>query len=737
MAKDYEFTLPIGTVITGDVMPDGNGQHYQYHIESVLGQGGFGITYKVWSIVKNGRISAKMQFAIKEHFVKGRCHRGSDGVTVEYSREAAEDVEDSLKDFIKEGRLLQSICQVKDPSDPRNAGYQHIVPVNEVIEVNNTAYFVMQFLDGGSLRDMVLESGSGMDESKALSLMVPVCQAVEYIHSHGILHMDIKPENIVMRRNLETTQEEPVLIDFGVSLHFDKKGSLTTTHTSFGRTEGFSPMEQYGEISSFQPKIDVYALGATMFYLLSGKTPPSAFNVTQDFLEKNLPESVSERTRKAVLHAMSRDSHERTSSAKAFISELENRFTLPVGYVLHGPNCDYLLTAIHDVQSCYIRYDAVVYTGSARRANDRNMTVTTQYYVYECYSKQSCERHDDGTVSGKGGGDVDYRLQDSFLSEACQVTGLESVGDCEKSDVRVEREIFKGHGTLYAVVDKRYKPASGLSKAMDGVTKSLGDATKSIGGIADSLKKHAKTIGMIVAGIVLVGGAILLGPAVIKMFQKTDADWTRDLNKAIEQKDFETLQEFADKDSARAILPLSSLYLQKGDTVNALKYADMAFTRDMGLDTLEARNIIQSIHEYSAAEQQKRIAEAAEQARKDSLARVAQAEAEAQNATEAQAAAEKQKQEEAQKKAEEAKKKQEEAAKQAEAKKKQEEQKKQDEANKKVSDQAYAAKMALQYVNGARTYENHKKAYEWAQKADATTRAQVVKKLQEMDFPIP
>ena len=505
--KKYEFTLPIGTVITGDVMPNSNGEHYQYHIESVLGQGGFGITYKVWSIVKNGRISTKVQFAIKEHFVKGRCHRGSDGVTVEYSREAAEDVEDSLKDFIKEGRLLQSICQVKDPSDPRNAGYQHIVPVNEVIEVNNTAYFVMQFLDGGSLRDMVLESGAGMDESKALSLMVPVCQAVNYIHSHGILHMDIKPENIVMRRNLETTQEEPVLIDFGVSLHFDKKGSLTTTHTSFGRTEGFSPMEQYGDISSFQPKIDVYALGATMFYLLSGKTPPSAFNVTQDFLEKNLPESVSERTRKAVLHAMSRDAHERTSSAKAFISELENRFTLPVGYVLHGPNCDYLLTAIHDVQSCYIRYDAVVYTGSARRANDRNMTVTTQYYVYECYSKQSCERHDDGTVSGKDGKDVDYRLQGSFLSEACQVTGLESVGDCEKSDVRIEREIFKGYGTLYAVVDKKYKPASGLSKAMGGVTKSLGDVTKSLGGIADSLKKHAKTIG-IVAGVIV---AVFLG----------------------------------------------------------------------------------------------------------------------------------------------------------------------------------------------------------------------------------
>ncbi len=493
----YEFTLPIGTVITGDVMPDSNGEHYQYHIEQVLGQGGFGITYKVWSIVRNGRISAKMQFAIKEHFVKGRCHRGSDGKRVEYSREAAEDVEDSLKDFIKEGLLLQSICQVKDPSAPRNAGYQHIVPVNEVIEVNNTAYFVMQYLDGGSLRDMIHDSGSPMGEEKALSLMAPVCQAVEYIHSHGILHMDIKPENIVMRRNLETTQEEPVLIDFGVSLHFDKKGSLTTTHTSFGRTEGYSPMEQYGDVSSFEPKIDVYALGATMFYLLSGKTPPSAFNVTTDYLEKTLPKTVSDRTRKAIQHAMSRDSQSRTSSAAGFLSELESRFTLPVGYVLCGPNCEYLLTSINEVTPFYIKYDAVIYTGSSRRASDHNMTVTTQYYVYECYSKQSCDRHGDGTVSGKGGMDMDISLQGAFLSEACQLTGLESVGDCELSDVRVERELFRGYGTLYAVVDKRYKPASGLSKAVGGVT-------ESIGGMADYLKEHAKTIGMIGAGLIVI-----------------------------------------------------------------------------------------------------------------------------------------------------------------------------------------------------------------------------------------
>ena len=210
--------------------------------------------------MRNGQIRTRTYFAIKEHFVKGRCHRASDGVTVEYSQEAAADVEDSLKDFIKEGQLLQSICQVKNPKDAKNKGYQNIVPVNEVIEVNNTAYFVMEYLDGGSLRDMIQKTGSGMSEEKALSLMVPICQAVGYIHSHGILHMDIKPENIVIRRDIFTLKEEPVLIDFGVSLHFDRRGSLTTKHTSFGRSEGFSPVEQYGEIQSFQPKIDVLQL---------------------------------------------------------------------------------------------------------------------------------------------------------------------------------------------------------------------------------------------------------------------------------------------------------------------------------------------------------------------------------------------------------------------------------------------------------------------------------------------
>ena len=707
MDKKYEFTLPVGTVITGDVMPNSNGEHYQYHVESVLGQGGFGITYKVWCIVKNGQIKTKTFFAIKEHFVKGRCHRANDKVTVEYSQEAAADVEDSLKDFIKEGRLLQSICQIKSPNDPKNKGYQNIVPVNEVIEANNTAYFVMEYLDGGSLRDMILNCGTGMGEEKALSLIVPVCQAVSYIHSHGILHMDIKPENIVMRRDLITMQEEPVLIDFGVSLHFDKKGSLTTKHTSFGRSEGFSPVEQYGEIKSFQSKIDVYALGATLFYLLVGKVPPNAFNVTEDYLEKNIPTTVSERTRKAILHAMKKDCHHRTPSADIFISELEDRYTLPVGYVLHGPNVNYLITGINQVQPFHIKYDGVIYTGASRNTEDSNATRTRQYIIYEYFVKGVCKRQEDESITTNG-----RPHYYEYLEKIKKWTGLEKIGDSVSSDVRVERELFDANGTSYAAIDRGYKPVSGLVKVS--------------GNVMSVIKKNAKKIGVVAACI--VGGylLVLLIPALIKAFQKTDADWARELTEAIQEKNMEDLQMFADKDSARAILPLAELLLGQGDTTNARLYAERAFTGEFDLDTIEAKRIITAIQDSvisdKLAQQEATKKDSLERVRKDSLARVTE-----QQANEL-SKAEKKKQEELQTKEEQKKK--------EEAQKKEQE-REHKEAAQKVADQAYAARMALQYVNGDRNAENHKKAYEWALKADEKTKEKVIKRLQELDFPIP
>ena len=718
MGKTFEFTLPIGSVLTGDVMPNGNGERYEYHIESVLGQGGFGITYKVWCIVKNGQIRTKTYFAIKEHFVKGRCHRAKDGLTVEYSQEAADDVKESLKDFVKEGRLLQSICKVKKPDDPKNKGSQNIVPVNEVIEANNTAYFVMEYLDGGSLRDKILQSNTGMSEEKALSLIVPICQAVSFIHRHDILHMDIKPSNIVMRRNLLTTQEEPVLIDFGVSLHFDKKGSLTTKHTSYGRSEGFSPIEQYGAIENFQPKIDVYALAATLFYLLGGKVPPSAFNITTDFIEKNIPAAVSERTRRAIIHAMTKDSQFRTPSADAFIAELESRYTLPVGYILHSSIANYLITGINQVNPYYIKYDAVIYTGSNHNNNDSHATKTHQYVVYEYYVKGVFKRGDDESVMTDG-----YPYDEQFLAKIKKRTGLEKVGENISSDIHLECELFETNGTVYGVVDRSYKPASCLTKLKDNVT--------------TVVKSKSKTIGKIVA---CTAGALFLvaiTPTIIKAFQKTDEDWSRELTEAIKKNNLESLQKFADKDSARAVLPLAELLLAKGDTTNARIYAEKAFSGKMDVDTAEANRIIIKINDYVEADRLAKL----EAARKDSLALVEEQQSNPLSQQEQQELAKKK---EEQKNIEEARlqaeQKKEEALKKEEEKKKKEAAQKETaekEAAQKMADQSYNSKKAMEYLNKGRDMENCKKAYEHALKADEKTKASVIKELRDRDFPFP
>lgn len=695
MEKVFEFTLPLGTVIVGAEIPNSNGEHYQYHVESVLGQGGFGITYKVWAIVKNGRIRAKMPFAIKEHFVKGRCHRAKDNVTVEYSREAAQDVEESLKDFIKEGRLLSSICQVNDTKSAKNRGYQNIVPVNEVIETNNTAYFVMQFLDGGSLRDMILNGKSVMTEEKALSLMLPICQAVSYIHRNGILHMDIKPENIVMRRNLETTHEEPVLIDFGVSLHFDKKGQLTTTHTSFGRTEGFSPIEQYGNIETFQPKIDVYALGATFFYLLSGKIPPSAFNVTPDYLEKNLPQNISSRTRKAIIHAMAKDALYRTPSANDFISELENRYTLPIGNIINSPHTKYLITSINDIQPNYIRYDAVLYTGSKRNQTDVNITQRHSYYIYEYFVKGNSVRNEDESVTIK-----DKIQFHQFMETIMSLSGLKELGDAEFLDTRVEREIFNANGTTYVAVDKRFKPTPEIIKKFEDIT--------------SALKKHTKAIVKGIALVAVIGGVLVLMPAIIKSFQKTDEDRAKEITEAIKNKDIEVLENYAQKDSVRAILPLADLYLENGDRENARVYAELVFSKELFADTAAARNILNRIEQQLKLELEK---DSLEKMKNDSIlnARKEQ-ENNVENA----------KQEELRKKEEEKR--------QEEKRKEQEKQKQENAAKQKIAEQADAAQKALNYSKSGK-YEDQQKAYQWAQKADEKTKQEVFKRLRAYGYP--
>ena len=298
--REFTLALPVGTILR-------NGQ-YQYRIGEVLGQGNYGITYKASAMVKIGNISKPMTFAIKENFAKQYCSRKADGVTMSYSSVHAEEAKRDLKDFVAEGKTLAQICN----------GHKNIVNVNETFEENNTAYYVMEFIEGGNLCDLV-KSKVRLTENEAIQIFVPIVDAVSHIHKNRRLHLDIKPENIMLKKD-----GTPILIDFGITLHFNANGGLTGTSKdrSGGLSEGYAPMEQYSGVTTFAPEIDVYALGATLYYMLVGKDPAKASDISTKKIEAALPLDISEITRSALLHAMRKLAEDRTPSADEFLIEL-------------------------------------------------------------------------------------------------------------------------------------------------------------------------------------------------------------------------------------------------------------------------------------------------------------------------------------------------------------------------------------------------------------------------------
>ncbi|MGM9799617.1 MAG: serine/threonine protein kinase [Muribaculaceae bacterium] len=254
--------------------------NYTYRIESVLGCGGFGITYLASANIKVGNVFVKATFAIKEHFLSSDCEREGGTSRVVYSNPAKERVENSLKDFISEAKRLHKV------------GVEHpnIVKVNEVFEANNTAYYVMEYLGGKSLRTTVTEQGV-MSEKQAVEVMKPVIDAVLYLHSYNMTHLDIKPDNIMLERT-EDGGIRPVLIDFGLSKHYDKDGKPTSTIKVLGCSDGYAPVEQYAGITQFSPTADYYALGATMWYCLKGKDPKKSTDLEDgELAEKIAPVS--------------------------------------------------------------------------------------------------------------------------------------------------------------------------------------------------------------------------------------------------------------------------------------------------------------------------------------------------------------------------------------------------------------------------------------------------------------
>ena len=272
----------------------------RYRIDGVLGQGGFGITYSAT------QVALDIPVAIKEFFMKDFCNRDeSTSKVIVPSSGGREYVERFRHKFIKEA---QNIAKLK---------HSNIVSVIDVFEENGTAYYVMEYFGGGSLADKV--RNGALPESEAVRYISQVADALALLHGKRMMHLDIKPANILLDDN-----DNAVLIDFGLAKQYDSVGLQTST-TPVGISHGYAPIEQYkrGGVSNFSPATDIYSLGATLYKLVTGQTPPDASDIGNDGLPV-LPQEISAPVREAIETAMEFRIKDRPQSVAEFLKLLEN-----------------------------------------------------------------------------------------------------------------------------------------------------------------------------------------------------------------------------------------------------------------------------------------------------------------------------------------------------------------------------------------------------------------------------
>lgn len=284
-----------------------------YRILETLGQGGFGITY----LAIDTRFNSKV--AIKEFFPQTFCGRNGGSNEMRLCTDSNTAVVNDLKSkFFKEASNLAKF------------NHRNIVRVMDLFEENGTAYFVMDYIPGYTLEQYVNEKGP-LPGGEAVHLIRAMSSALEYIHGRSVNHLDVKPSNIILHADDNT----PVLVDFGLAKHYDSSGNQTS-HTPSGVSKGFAPIEQYreGGVSRFSPTVDIYSLGATFYYMLTGKVPPSAVELINTGL--TFPYGFPEQYRRVIMKAMAPMQMARYQSIAGFMADLgqpsaESPHTVDIG----------------------------------------------------------------------------------------------------------------------------------------------------------------------------------------------------------------------------------------------------------------------------------------------------------------------------------------------------------------------------------------------------------------------
>lgn len=225
----------------------------RYKIEEVIGAGGFGITYRAWDPLLQSYV------AIKEYYPSGIATRSADSskVCVPVGQEQREYHRGRIR-FLKEA---QDVARFQ--SEP------NIVSIYDYLEENDTAYMVMEYLHGCTLKQYIREHGGRLDTDHILHICLSVLDALAVVHKAGMIHRDISPENIFICEDLTVK-----LIDFGAAKQVYLDGEQTM---SVVLKPGYAPPEQYAKKDKQGPWTDIYALGATLYFAATGETPEESF----------------------------------------------------------------------------------------------------------------------------------------------------------------------------------------------------------------------------------------------------------------------------------------------------------------------------------------------------------------------------------------------------------------------------------------------------------------------------
>lgn len=282
----------------------------KYRIEKVLGTGTFGITYLATARFTTqgnlGKMEVEAQVAIKEFFMDEVNGRTEDGSSVEGSTGSV-----FINYRTKFRKEAKNLSKLDNPN---------IVKVFDVFDENNTTYYVMEFLKGQNLDEYIKEKGR-LGENESVKIINEIGEALSYMHSMNMLHLDIKPKNVMRNKDGKF-----YLIDFGLSKQFTEEGEPESS-TSIGMgTPGYSPIEQsgYKQDGTFPATLDVYALSATLFKMLTGERPPEATFILNDGFPTDSIQKLglSETTKDTLIKGMSPIKKQRYQDVRSFLNDL-------------------------------------------------------------------------------------------------------------------------------------------------------------------------------------------------------------------------------------------------------------------------------------------------------------------------------------------------------------------------------------------------------------------------------